>query len=90
MYDSTEQDIIETLADHEIERLTAAIRQAILRKTSIEKDLGDASSYKIIPECQVKVNGKPVEYIHPSDAMKILGSLISGGGISAADMEHRI
>ena len=42
------------------------------------------------PSFNILVSGKPIKYVHPSRAMKILGSMISGSSKDPIDIEKRI
>ena len=88
--DSGEAWLANFFDTNEIDWARAQAKPLRERIALLDRSLIEADDTVIEPEYCIKVNDIKIQYIHPEKPMNILGSLVTGAGKSAADIDNRV
>ena len=88
--DSDHAWALNSLDRSEMAEAKEALQTKMQKMRATLDTLGEIKQNNPPPEMEIFVNGGPVQYIHSSRGMKILGSLVSGNGRTILDTNHRV
>ena len=83
-------DVMDAIDIMDIEYYKSLLTPLHARQAELISLLADNDRQCLQPDFTIAVAGEKVSYVHPRGAMQILGNMVSGGGKTTKDLEHRI